>query len=117
MEGIPGPMPLEKLPELAQKSFTAIRSPAGEDMIFKQNAFIKQLMPAGSIRKLTEEELKVYNKPYEKEEDRMPMLTWPREIPLINDGPENMLKVAENYSNYLSKSSNLPKLFIKADPG
>ena len=58
----------------------------------------------------------MYRKPYIKQgEDRRPMLSWPREIP-IEGSPENVVKIVSKYSEWLKKSS-LKKLFINADPG
>ena len=48
-------------------------------------------------------------------ESRRPTLTWPREIPL--DGqPPDVVSIVDDYSAWLSES-DLPKLFVNADPG
>jgi len=48
-------------------------------------------------------------------EDRRPTLTWPRQLPLDGE-PADVVKIVKDYSEWLSKSE-LPKLFINADPG
>uniref|UniRef100_H2ZJI4 AB hydrolase-1 domain-containing protein n=1 Tax=Ciona savignyi TaxID=51511 RepID=H2ZJI4_CIOSA len=117
MESLVAPLPWDAFPDVARNIFQAFRSPAGEELVLKKNLFVTQLLPKSVMRELTEEEMHVYLEPFQKEEDRLPTLTWPREIPVLNDGPENVVEIARNYSEYLSTSTNLPKLYIDADPG
>jgi haloalkane dehalogenase len=68
------------------------------------------------MRELSEEEMDEYRRPFlNPGEDRRPTLSWPRQIPIQGE-PKEVVEVVENYSNWLS-SSDLPKLFINADPG
>jgi haloalkane dehalogenase len=48
-------------------------------------------------------------------EDRRPTLTWPREIP-IDGEPADVSAIAAAYADWLG-TSNVPKLFFKAEPG
>ena len=65
---------------------------------------------------LTEAEMKTYMKPFQNPgEDRRPTLTWPRQIPIAGE-PEEVVKIAFDYESFLAES-NIPKLFINADPG
>jgi len=48
-------------------------------------------------------------------EDRRPTLSWPRQIPIEGE-PEDVVEIVKTYGKWLSES-NLPKLFINADPG
>lgn len=48
-------------------------------------------------------------------EDRRPTLSWPRNLP-IEVEPQTVVRVVEAYGAFLAESQ-LPKLFIKADPG
>lgn len=116
MEAIVRPMTWDEWPESARSIFQAIRSPAGNEMILDRNLFVDRILPASVIRGLTPEEMEVYRKPYlEPGESRRPTLTWPREIPL--DGqPADVTSMVAGYSRWLSVS-DLPKLFINADPG
>jgi haloalkane dehalogenase len=58
----------------------------------------------------------VYRRPYlEPGESRRPTLTWPRQIPIAGE-PEDVVAIVEAYSRWLA-TSDLPKLFINADPG
>jgi haloalkane dehalogenase len=42
-------------------------------------------------------------------------LTWPRQIP-VNGEPADVVAIADAYAQWLA-GSDLPKLFINADPG
>ena len=60
--------------------------------------------------------MEVYRRPYlEAGESRRPTLTWPRQIPLDSE-PADVVAIVEDYSRWLSVT-DLPKLFINADPG
>jgi haloalkane dehalogenase len=116
MEAIVRPLTWEEWPESARSIFQAIRSPAGNEMILERNLFVDRILPASVIRRLTQEEMDVYRRPYvEPGESRRPTLTWPREIP-IDGQPSNVTEVVTGYSRWLAVS-DLPKLFINADPG
>jgi haloalkane dehalogenase len=68
------------------------------------------------MRTLTEEEMDVYRRPYQEAgESRRPTLTWPREIPLDGE-PADVAEIVARYAEWLA-SSDVPKLFINADPG
>ena len=41
-------------------SLQALRSPAGEDMVLKENSFIEKVLPGLIVRQLTEEEMNEY---------------------------------------------------------
>ena len=116
MEAIVRPLTWDEWPELARNIFKGFRSSSGEELILEKNMFIEGVLPNSIIRNLSEEEMAVYREPFIKPgEDRRPTLNWPREIP-INGEPENVVKIVEQYSNFLL-SSNIPKLFINGDPG
>ncbi|TNE33680.1 MAG: haloalkane dehalogenase [Alphaproteobacteria bacterium] len=104
-------------PEDARNIFQAFRSPAGEELILEKNIFVERVLPGSVIRKLEEEEIREYNRPFRKAgEDRRPTLTWPREIPIAGE-PEEVVEIVNDYSAWLSSDADLPKLFINADPG
>ena len=85
-------------------------------MVLEKNMFVERVLPASVIRELTVEEMEVYRKPYlEPGESRRPTLTWPREIP-IEGNPADVHEIATAYSRWLA-SSDVPKLFINAEPG
>ncbi len=58
----------------------------------------------------------VYRKPFAQAgEGRRPTLTWPREIPIEGE-PAAMVDVVEASGRWLA-ASDLPKLFVNAEPG
>ena len=116
MEAIVRPVTWQEWPEQARSPFQAIRSPAGEQIILEQNVFVERILPAGVMRPLSEEEMAVYRRPYlQAGETRRPTLTWPREVPIEGE-PQNVAHIVEEYAAWLS-TSQVPKLFINADPG
>jgi haloalkane dehalogenase len=116
MEAIVRPVTLAEWPEAARKVFMGMRSPAGEEMVLKNNVFIERILPGSVLRKLTDAEMTVYRKPYlEPGESRRPMLTWPRQIP-IDGEPADVTEIVSAYADWL-KQSALPKLFVNAEPG
>jgi haloalkane dehalogenase len=77
---------------------------------------VERVLPGSVLRGLTEEEMEVYRPPYlEPGESRRPTLTWPREIP-IDGEPADVVQVVADYGDWLA-GSDLPKLFINAEPG
>ena len=116
MEGIVKPVTWDEWPENAVKVFQGFRSEAGESMVLDKNIFVERVLPSSIMRELTKEEMNEYRRPFlNSGEDRRPTLSWPRQIPIQGE-PKEVVEVVENYSNWLS-SSDLPKLFINADPG
>ena len=116
MEGIVTPVTWADWPENARRAFQGFRSEGGEDMILAKNIFVERVLPGSVIRKLSEEEMAEYRRPFiDAGEDRRPTLTWPRQIPIEGE-PADVAKVVEDYSAWLA-TSDVPKLFINAEPG
>ena len=116
MEALVRPVTWEEWPANARPIFQAMRSPAGEEIVLQKNIFVERILPASVLRGLTAEEMAVYRRPYlEAGESRRPTLTWPREIPVEGE-PADVVKIVESYAQWLA-SSDVPKLFINADPG
>jgi haloalkane dehalogenase len=116
MEAVVRPMAWADFPDNARGIFQGFRSEAGEAMVLEKNIFVERVLPGAVIRDLTEAEMTIYRKPYlEPGEDRRPTLTWPRMIPIEGE-PVEVCQVADDYGAWLS-TSDVPKLFINADPG
>ncbi|HKW90260.1 MAG TPA: haloalkane dehalogenase [Methylomirabilota bacterium] len=116
MEAIVQPLTWAQWPAPARAVFQAMRSPAGEEMVLQKNVFVDRILPASVLRGLTEAEMAVYRRPYrEPGESRRPTLTWPREIP-IDGQPADVVAIVGRYAEWLD-GSDLPKLFVNADPG
>ena len=116
MEAIVRPVTWEEWPEASRSLFQSFRSPVGEEIVIEKNVFVERVLPGSVLRGLTEEEMEVYRRPYlEVGESRRPTLTWPREIPVEGE-PADVVQLVSEYAEWLS-SSQVPKLFINADPG
>lgn len=117
MEAIVAPVPSwDNFPDKARQTFQALRSPAGEEMVLDNNLFVEAILPGSILRKLTEEEMNEYRRPFANAgEDRRPTLTWPRQVPIARE-PADVVKIVSEYSQWLAETS-IPKLFINAEPG
>ena len=116
MEAVIRPVTWGEWPEAAKAIFQALRSPAGEEMILEKNVFVERILPGSVLRGLSDEEMAVYRRPYlEPGESRRPTLTWPREIPVEGE-PADVVEIVGRYAEWLG-ASDVPKLFINADPG
>jgi haloalkane dehalogenase len=116
MEAIVQPVTWDQWPEGARGIFESMRSPAGEEMILTKNLFVEAILPASIQRKLHNDEMDEYRRPFaEPGESRRPTLTWPRQIPLSGE-PADVVEIVDSYAQWLS-ASDVPKLFINADPG
>jgi haloalkane dehalogenase len=116
MEALVTPVTWADWPENARRAFQGFRSDGGEDMILNKNIFVERVLPGSILRKLSDEEMAEYRRPFAKAgEDRRPTLTWPRQIPVEGE-PADVVRVVEDYSAWLA-ASDLPKLFINAEPG
>lgn len=115
MEAIVRPVTWDEWPEAATGIFQGFRSPAGEEMVIEKNLFVEAVLPASILRPLSPEEHDEYRRPFVEPEHRRPTLTWPREIPLAGE-PADVVEIVQRYADWLS-ASDLPKLFVNADPG
>jgi haloalkane dehalogenase len=116
MEAVVRPLSWNEWPEAATRVFQGFRSEAGEHMVLESNVFVENVLPGSIIRDLSEEEMNVYRRPFaEPGEGRRPTLTWPRQIPLGGE-PADVVAICQDYADWLA-TSDVPKLFINADPG
>ena len=116
MEAIVRPVTWMEWPEAARNIFQAMRSKAGEEIVLTKNVFVERILPSAILRDLTNEEMEEYRRPYVKPgESRLPILTWPRQIPIEGE-PPHMVETVHRYAHWLSESE-VPKLFINAEPG
>jgi haloalkane dehalogenase len=116
MEAIVRPLSWADWPEASRRVFQGLRSEAGESMVLERNLFVEAILPGSILRRLTEEEMAEYRRPFlEAGERRRPTLSWPREIP-IDGEPADVDAIVRSYAEWLSGSS-VPKLFVNAEPG
>jgi haloalkane dehalogenase len=117
MEAIVAPQGADHWDTMGMRhALEALRSEAGEAMVLQDNYFIEQILPNAILRKLSDEEMAEYRRPFaEPGEGRRPTLTWPRQIP-VDGVPADVTAIATDYADWLGKS-NIPKLFFKVEPG
>ena len=115
MEGIVKPVSWSDWPESAVGIFKGFRSDKGEDLILNRNMFIEGVLPSSVIRPLSNTEMDAYRAPHLETDDRQPLLNWPRQIPIEGE-PKDVVALVNEYGAFMA-ASDIPKLFINADPG
>jgi haloalkane dehalogenase len=116
METIIRPMTFEEWPAAIRGLFQALRGAPGESMILEKNVFVERILPGSILRRLTEEEMAEYRRPFAAPgEGRRPTLSWPRQIPLEGEPADAVETVAQNWA--WLRASDIPKLLIEAEPG
>ena len=115
MEAIVQPRRWADLPPSRVSYFKDLRSERGEKMIFDDNAFIEVLLPRLVLRRLSDAEMNAYRQPFLARESRLPMLIWPRELPIEGE-PADVVAIVEDYGRWMA-SNSIPKLFVAVEPG
>ncbi len=100
LEAIVRPRTWDDWPEAVRGVFQALRSPAGEVMVLEHNLFVERMLPGGVLRELCEEEMTWYRRPFlSPGEDRRPVLTWPRQIPMDGE-PADVTEIVSSYADW-----------------
>ncbi|HKB16998.1 MAG TPA: haloalkane dehalogenase [Planctomycetota bacterium] len=100
----------------AIEAFRKFRTPGvGEEMILRGNAFVEGVLPSGTVRRLTEEEMSVYRAPFPTPESRRPTWRFPNELPIAGEPPD-VVSILERAHEALARSS-FPKLLFVGNPG
>jgi haloalkane dehalogenase len=103
--------PLQWSPKGAEL-FRAIRTPGvGEKMVLEANQFLDRSLANGIKRRLAEEEMAAYYAPYPTPASRLPLLQWPREIPVEGE-PADVFALVSRYDTWLATSPSVPKLLL-----
>jgi haloalkane dehalogenase len=87
----------------------------GERMILDENFFVERVLPAATVRKLTDEEMAVYRAPFSTPESRRPTWRFPNDLPIAGE-PADVYAVIEKAHRALAQSS-YPKLLFVGEPG
>jgi haloalkane dehalogenase len=99
-----------------RENFQKFRTPGvGEKMILEDNAFIEQVLPSVTVRKLTDEEMAVYRAPFPTPESRRPTWGFPNELPIAGEPADVYSTMLEAHAAF-SRSSYSKLLFV-GDPG
>ena len=110
MEGIVGIFGVEPP---ADSVFALARTPEGERKLLDTNYFVDEIL-GRTVQ--SAEAMEVYRRPFRTPgASRMPTLQWPREVP-FESGPADNVELIRAYSAWLP-SSDIPKLFVRAEPG
>jgi haloalkane dehalogenase len=116
MEGMTVPLTWDQWPEAGTKIFKLFRSDAGEELVLEKNFFVERLLLNDPIKPMTDQTKDEYRRPFmEQGESRRPTLTFPRNLP-INDFEDDTYGEIKLNAEF-HKDSNIPKLFINANPG
>ena len=116
MEAILKPMSWRDFPVGARVGFMLFRTPGiGWIMLNVMNAFLRQVMPQMTRRKLSDRETQRYLEPFPSIKSRKPVRQWPLEIPL-SGSPRDMVELVSSYSRKL-QASDAPKLLFHGKPG
>jgi N-ethylmaleimide reductase len=116
MEAIVMPLRWDSMPAPAVGAFKTFRSPEGEKMVLADNVFVEGVVPSAIIRKLSEEEMAEYRRPFATPgEDRRPTLSFPRQLPIEGE-PAEVTGIVREYGVWLGET-HTPKLFVNSHPG
>jgi haloalkane dehalogenase len=99
---------------VASRPFSFRAKRTGEKLILEGNAFIEQVLPSVTVRKLTDEEMAAYRTPFPTPESRRPTWRFPNELPIAGEPADVYSTMLEAHAA-LSRSS-YPKLLFVGDP-
>lgn len=108
------------IPKSARELYNKVRhDKETQEKALSDNYFLESVLSDIAInRKLSDFDLKMYRQPFMKQgEPRRPMITAVQELPLENEGPNDVINIVKNYQSWLSTSEEIPKLYINAEPG
>ncbi len=115
MEAIVQPRVWADFPPGRAELFRAMRGPQGESLILDDNFFVETVLPKSILRTLNESEMEAYRAPFRTRESRLPILVFPRDLP-IDGTPDDVVATVEAYGRWLA-GSDIPKLLVSAEPG
>ena len=121
---IPDQPLINKKPEIApenMKGFAKILAMlstkgVGEKMIYEDNMFIEQILPSAMLHKLSDDEMDAYREPFAKGKNRLPMLQFPREVGILGNASDYVIKARNDFTQYLI-STHVPALLLTFSPG
>ncbi len=87
----------------------------GFNEIMDGNALVNEVMPSGSLRKLTEEEMQHYREPFAQAGSCLPLWQYVQDLP-CGEKPADVVELISRYSKAL-QTSDIPKLMMFGVPG
>lgn len=95
--------------------FRALRTAgAGEAMVLESTQFLDRSIANGIAHPITDDERAAWYAPYPTPASRLPILQWPREIPIEGE-PADVAAIFARYDAWLAASSTVPKLLLAFD--
>ncbi|MEQ1588090.1 MAG: haloalkane dehalogenase [Cyclobacteriaceae bacterium] len=101
-------------PEAVVQWFRNFRNAEFEEKVLGENHFVENVL-IKSLPNLSDADKLEYRRPFGTREARLPTLIWPRQAPIDSD-PDFTHQVFVENMNFMS-ITNIPKLFICAEPG
>ena len=97
--------------------FSSFRDPVtGRELLIDQNLFIEQIVANATVtRKMSDEEMTAYRRPFLDPKTRFPIYVWPNELPMGGE-PARNVDAVERVAEWL-RTSETPKLLLYARPG
>jgi len=86
-----------------------------KDLILNTPYYVEKSLPMGTMKKLTDDVLSIYKKPFEQKGSGKPVWQYLQDLPL-GDKKTKVLELITNYSKKLERS-DIPKLMLYAMPG
>lgn len=91
-------------------------SPVGQQLILQENAFIEQVLPTGTLRKLSKEEMDEWRRPFQIPGERRRLIaTLPTQVS-VDGSNKPVYDMIMDCSDWLLMTK-VPKLMFNANPG
>jgi haloalkane dehalogenase len=103
-------LPVQQMATILQNPHVSYRAIVEEDYV------MEELLPKIVLRELTPAELSNYKQPFNTSNSRKLFWQYIQDLPLGRNSPEDVVKLMNNYANFL-QHSKLPKLLLYAIPG
>jgi haloalkane dehalogenase len=115
LEAVIKPMRMADRSESFRRAFSMMRSEHGKEKVLSENFFVERVLPGSVLRKLTEEEMRVYRAPFATRASRLPTWVFPNEIP-IDGHPSDVQSAVWDNADKVAKAE-IPVLLLTFEPG
>ena len=115
MEAITAPAIVDPESPTAKQFYYFMRTDEAERRVIDDNMFVEDIFLNSLANRLSEGDKAIYRQPWVAGgENRRPLITWPREIP-VNGEPKDVHDVVVSYQQWMEVNS-IPKLFLRGEP-
>lgn len=116
MEAVLRPIEWSEATLVERLLFGAMRNWFIGDLLNRRGSFfLSRVLPMMTDRRLSEEELATYRRPYPTPDSRRPVAQWPREIP-ISGSPADVHTEIDANRRWFEQAA-IPKLLLTVEPG